>query len=127
MTDDRKNANGSKEDRSERKLKLYQKIVSDIRFTIPLLITLFSGTIYGNADAIKKLWTPPIAEGETSASAVALQQSLDSFDAAIKKIKEEQKLMQEQIKASEARTAKASTDADRKQNARLSKIEELVQ
>ena len=127
MTDDRKNGSGSKEDRHVEKLKLYQAIVRDVRFTIPIIVTLFTGTVVGNADTIKKLWTPPIADGETSANAAALQQSLDSFDAAIKKLQAEDKALRSLINGVSAARKKESTEADVIQDARLTDLEAKVQ
>ena len=130
MSDDRKNSNGSKEDRHVEKLRLYQAIVRDIRFTIPIIITLLGGTVYGNADTIKKLWTPPIAEGEvatSTATSAALQQSLDSFKAAITKLQDQDEAFRRMLEVTKAELAKASSDADKAQNRRLDNLDKLVQ
>jgi hypothetical protein len=95
MTDERKNRNGSAEDRRIERLKLWQMIVRDVRFTIPILITAFGGVAY-NFEAVRNVapWNntekpPPIASGETvvpQGISPEVRQSLDSFDAAITKL-----------------------------------------
>lgn len=92
MVDERKNPNGSREDRHIEKLKIYQAMFRDIRYTIPLVITLVGALGYTNAEEIKRVFAYeplPIAEGETvipEAITPELKQSLDSMDAAIAKL-----------------------------------------
>lgn len=52
MIDERKNPNGSPEDRQIKRLTIIQKIVSDIRYTIPLIITLVGALGVTNRDHI---------------------------------------------------------------------------
>ncbi len=87
---------------------------------ILLLLGLGAGTAVTAPKAINFLnGTPPIAEGETVVPeqiSPALKQSLDSMNAAIRK-----------LQAADTAGDRASNNADVEQNARLDKLERLVQ
>ena len=41
-------------DKEETRLAHCSKIIGDLRFMLPLILTLFGGTLYGNSDTVKQ-------------------------------------------------------------------------
>lgn len=58
MTDDRQK-DGTAADRAERKLALWQKIISDVRFILPVVVVLVGGNVAGGIPALKTYLEPP--------------------------------------------------------------------
>jgi hypothetical protein len=106
------------------KLAHCSKIIGDLRFMLPLLITLFGGTLYGNSDTVKR-WVHgkpvPVPEGETvelvgGSLEAQMRQAITLLN---KKVAE--------LERKDNAIASHTNRHDAEQDARLDKIEGLVQ